>query len=330
MLGMRVIYGSTVTTRYFHTDNLGSISVITDTSGNVVERDGYDAWGKRRFPNGADDPTDSLTSQTTRGFTAQEELPRRRPRAPQRPRLRPADRAHDQRRPHGARPDERAGLEPLLLRHQQPARLHRPQWLLLPRDVRLRQCGQQLLRQHLQADRTRTAVDAHIGEPRRGRRGGAVCRAASARLCGRRRVPDNDGCLRSHQRQHRRRLKAGAIAAATAVAFYEVGNLTNSISGAQVGTHAPPAFGTPAYAFNVVAHAAVGCGSAEASGQQCGPSALAGGVTSAAGPVINSHGFVFGLVANGALGGAAAVLGGGTFANGAITGAFGYLFNPCG
>ena len=40
----------------------------------MVERDGYDAWGKRRFPNGADDPTGSLTSQTTRGFTGQEEL----------------------------------------------------------------------------------------------------------------------------------------------------------------------------------------------------------------------------------------------------------------
>jgi RHS repeat-associated protein len=74
MLGMRVLSGSTVTTRYFHADNLGSIAVITDETGNVVERDGYDAWGKRRFPNGADDPTGSLTSQTTRGFTAQEEL----------------------------------------------------------------------------------------------------------------------------------------------------------------------------------------------------------------------------------------------------------------
>jgi uncharacterized protein RhaS with RHS repeats len=69
MLGMRVLSGSTVTTRYFHTDNLGSIAVITDETGTVVERDGYDAWGKRRFPNGADDPTGSLTSQTTRGFT---------------------------------------------------------------------------------------------------------------------------------------------------------------------------------------------------------------------------------------------------------------------
>ena len=41
----------------------------------MVERDSYDAWGKRRFPTGADDPAGSLTSQTTRGFTGQEELP---------------------------------------------------------------------------------------------------------------------------------------------------------------------------------------------------------------------------------------------------------------
>src|SRR5882724_6167744 len=64
MMGMRVLSGSTVTTRYFHTDNLGSIAVITNETGAVVERDGYDAWGKRRFPSGADDPTGSLTSQT--------------------------------------------------------------------------------------------------------------------------------------------------------------------------------------------------------------------------------------------------------------------------
>src|SRR5262249_44422488 len=36
--------------------------------------DSYDAWGKRRFPTGADDPSGSITSQTTRGFTGQEEL----------------------------------------------------------------------------------------------------------------------------------------------------------------------------------------------------------------------------------------------------------------
>jgi len=45
---------STDQTRYFHKDHLGSIAVITDESGTVVERLSYDAWGKRRFINGAD------------------------------------------------------------------------------------------------------------------------------------------------------------------------------------------------------------------------------------------------------------------------------------
>jgi RHS repeat-associated protein len=75
MIGVRVLHSDeSVSTRYFHTDRLGSIAVITDESGTVVERDSYDAWGKRRFPTGADDPSGSLTSQTTRGFTGQEEL----------------------------------------------------------------------------------------------------------------------------------------------------------------------------------------------------------------------------------------------------------------
>jgi uncharacterized protein RhaS with RHS repeats len=39
--------------RYFHTDNLGSISIITDQTGAVAERDSYDAWGRRRLPTGA-------------------------------------------------------------------------------------------------------------------------------------------------------------------------------------------------------------------------------------------------------------------------------------
>ncbi len=78
-------------------------------------------------------------------------------------------------------------------------------------------------------------------------------------------------------------LKAGLIAAATAVAFWEVGNLTSAI--------AAEGLGLEAQAFNVAAHAAVGCASAVASGGKCGPSALAGGVTSAAGPVINGYGF---------------------------------------
>ena len=70
------VSGAASATRYFHTDNLGSISVITDETGAVVPngRQGYDAWGKRRWPNGADDTGSLPLSQTTRGFTGQEEL----------------------------------------------------------------------------------------------------------------------------------------------------------------------------------------------------------------------------------------------------------------
>ena len=63
-----------VTLRYFQTDHLGSVAVITDAAGVVTERLSYDAWGKRRYADGADDPTGSIASQTTRGFTGQEEL----------------------------------------------------------------------------------------------------------------------------------------------------------------------------------------------------------------------------------------------------------------
>jgi RHS repeat-associated protein len=48
--------------------------LVTAETGAVVWRDSYDAWGKRRFAAGADDPTGSITSQTIRGFTGQEEL----------------------------------------------------------------------------------------------------------------------------------------------------------------------------------------------------------------------------------------------------------------
>ena len=75
-VGMRVLQtaAATVSARYFHGDHLGSISVISNENGVVQERLSYDAWGKRRFPNGADDPTGSIASQTTRGFTGEEEL----------------------------------------------------------------------------------------------------------------------------------------------------------------------------------------------------------------------------------------------------------------
>jgi RHS repeat-associated protein len=64
--------GTGATMRYFVRDHLGSVAAVTDDTGTVVERDAYDAWGRRRNINGSDDPACSLTSQTTRGYTGQE------------------------------------------------------------------------------------------------------------------------------------------------------------------------------------------------------------------------------------------------------------------
>jgi RHS repeat-associated protein len=75
LVGMHVERSDeTINTRYFHKDHLGSIAVITDESGAVLERLSYDAWGKRRYANGSDDPAGAITSQTSRGFTGHEEL----------------------------------------------------------------------------------------------------------------------------------------------------------------------------------------------------------------------------------------------------------------
>jgi RHS repeat-associated protein len=63
---------ATKMTRWFVKDHLGSVAVLTDETGAVAERLSYDAWGKRRYPTGADDPTGSITASTTRGFTGHE------------------------------------------------------------------------------------------------------------------------------------------------------------------------------------------------------------------------------------------------------------------
>jgi RHS repeat-associated protein len=60
---------------YMHVDHLGSVSVLTDETGSVVERLAFDPWGKRRFPNGLADSNDTIVGLTLdRGFTMHEHL----------------------------------------------------------------------------------------------------------------------------------------------------------------------------------------------------------------------------------------------------------------
>ncbi len=66
----------TVTLYYLSLDHLGSVAVITNSSGTVQQHLSYDPWGKARNPNGTDTACGNITnSYTTRGFTNQEQMP---------------------------------------------------------------------------------------------------------------------------------------------------------------------------------------------------------------------------------------------------------------
>src|SRR5262249_42716290 len=111
-------------------------------------------------------------------------------------------------------------------------------------------------------------------------------------------------------------LKAAAISAATAVAFYGIGEMTQQLLpiDPSTGLRASMQFGDAAHLFNIAGHALVGCGAAVASGGKCGPGALAGAIPSLAGPIVNKLPFQAALMANTTLGGLASVAGGGKFA----------------
>ena len=60
---------------YWHFDQLGSLSAISNEVGVVVERLAYDPWGKRRNLDGSPDTTYTLTSSNTkRGYTLHEHM----------------------------------------------------------------------------------------------------------------------------------------------------------------------------------------------------------------------------------------------------------------
>jgi RHS repeat-associated protein len=331
MVGVRFnnVTSATVSTRYFNFDHLGSVAVITDETGAVLERLSYDAWGKRRFASGADDITGSISSQTTRGYTGQEQL---------------ADvglvhlngRVYD---PFVGRMLSADPTVPDPTNGQAWNRysyvINNPLLLTDPTGYSWNPIGAigdfftglgtafgnlfrkfPILGNIFEIGATAICVSIPVCAPF----APLVAGLTSAFVAG-----VTTGNLETA-------VKAGVISAATAVAFNAIGDLTEGLPGATGvnGAHGIPEFGSPAWAFNVSGHAAVGCGSAIASGAKCGPAALAAAVTSAAAPLINGKGFVAGLVANTVLGGVASVAGGGKFANGAVTGAFGYLFNAAG
>ncbi len=59
---------------YVHKDHLGSIEVLTNEEGEVVERYSYDAWGLRRNPETWIPYAEKQSTATDRGFTGHEHL----------------------------------------------------------------------------------------------------------------------------------------------------------------------------------------------------------------------------------------------------------------
>lgn len=61
---------------YLHKDHLGSVQVLTDAAGELVQELSYDAWGRRRDPSSGEYYTDTTEANafTPRGFTGHEHL----------------------------------------------------------------------------------------------------------------------------------------------------------------------------------------------------------------------------------------------------------------
>ena len=279
----------------------------------MVERLSYDAWGKRRFPNGQDDPTGSISSQTTRGFTGQEELAdvglvhmNGRVYDPLLGRFGTPD-------PTTESPFSTQGWNRYSYVGNSPLNFTDPSgycWAGCFWQAPFKALGGALRRIPILGNILQVAA-------------AAICTAGTFGACAPF-APVIAGLTSAvvtglASGDLGLALKAGAIAIATAAAFNVAGNLTPSGSLA-----------------NIAAHAAIGCASSVASGGKCGPGALSAGVSAAASPIVgnifsdpkhNPGDLIGGTVTQAVIGGASSVAGGGKFGNGAVTAAFGYLFN---
>ncbi|WP_334502578.1 polymorphic toxin type 28 domain-containing protein [Bradyrhizobium sp. AZCC 1678] len=305
-VGMRVkeVTTTTVSLRYFHTDHLGSISVITNESGVVVERLSYDAWGKRRHPNGADDPTGSITSQTSRGFTGHEELDS-------------VGLVHMNGRVYDALVGRMISPDPTVPDPMNAQAWNRYSYVGNDPLAFTDPSGFSWLSSFFNSvanfftqnwrSIVQTVITAVLSLPL----GPVLAAAAGAAIV--------TGLSGGNLGQI---VRAASIAAITAGAFQGLGNFVGDL--AQQGISQ-----SGQYLANVAGSAMIGCLSAAASGGSCKSGGLAAGVTAAASPLVGRiPGGPGRLAASSIVGGLASVAGGGKFENGAVTGAFQYMFGP--
>lgn len=333
-VGMRVNASGTLTWQYFKIDHLGSIVALTNGGGSMVQKLSYDAWGKRRNPNGTDDPTGSITSSTNRGFTGEEELSvsglvhlNGRVYDPLLARFTSADpTVTDPTNMQGWNRYSYVGNDPLTFTDPNGyswfsdafdsiGNFFSNAWNGItsffannPIAQAVLQIGATLVLNVVLPGISLIADPILLGAAAAA--GGAIIATG---LSG-----GNLGQI----------LKAGVIAGATTLAFAGLGYITPGAATLGEG------FNPLNYAERVAGSAAIGCVSAVASGGACGSGAASAAVGAALSPITNS---VFpnakadigqrigGTIVQATAGGLASVAGGGKFANGAVTAGFQYL-----
>jgi RHS repeat-associated protein len=290
-------------TRYFHQDHLGSIAVITDEAGVVIERLAYDPWGKRRNANGLADTTDSLVGLSTdRGYTEHEHLDEvgvihmnGRVFDPLIGRFMSAD-------PFIQAPFELQSHNRYAYVMNNPLKYTDPSGYFAFFDE-VANLGSSIANVSHQVFGNQVVQSiASIYFAANGCTGCAAAIQAGSAY-------DRTGSVTAAAR-------AGLITWATAQAFDLAGDV-----GTAFGNH-----GVAHYA----AHGLVGCASSVANGGACSAGALTSIATLGWQQAdVNLGSRDANVAANAVVGGVTTVLGGGKFANGAITGAFSYLYNEC-
>ena len=286
--------------RYLHVDNQNSLVAVTDESGNVAERLAYDPFGKRRFVNGADDPGNTISGQTTEhGYTLEEMLDpvgvtnlNGRMYDPLLGRFISAD-------PNIQSPYNMQSYNRYSYAWNNPMIGTDPSGFSLWTDFR-----DDILKP---AAAVAVAIYAPYLSSTIGwtEFAGTTLGLSSAEASGM-----LGGAL------------AGGIMTGTAQGAL-IGGLTGGAFG-YAGDQWPTGFG------NIVSHGVIGCASTSLSGGNCGSGALSGAFGSFATQNMpdglqGNRVYEFAYVS--AVGGTASVIGGGKFANGAETAAYGYLFN---
>lgn len=291
----------TTYTRYFHGDHLGSIVAITNEAGTVTERRSYDAWGKRRNTNGTPMTSAFVTPDERHGFTGHEEWDE-------------VGLIHMNGRMYDPTTGRFLSADPTIQYADDMQNYNRYSYInnnpLSATDM----SGYGFLKK----------VAKSIGRAFKsvGKLVSSVMKNSFIRTVGQVAAAVYGG-------------PEGAALFAAASSYAQTGSLTKALTDGAKAWVTAEAFNLVGgkwdvktqYWQNVAGHAAVGCGSALASGGNCGSGALAAGVAGAAAPYVSGWGPVGGTVASAVIGGTASVIGGGKFENGAVTGAFGYLFN---